>query len=639
MAIVNMTKFTLFTYHSDRERVLSLLQKFNDVHFAKQTIQEDFRIENHQKELTALSKDIQNLARVISLLKEETGQGDKEVLMRQMSYEELIRKGFSTDLTRLREKVEKLWKEREMLRQDVLNFQGQKKELDPWKNLQLPLNELHQTKTMKMRLGTIRGMHRDALMKEFEKLNFAHAQVLTSGKSLLNLSIVYLNEESEEVEEVLKKYGFTEVELDGQKTVKEEMQIIDEEISIKQQRISEIHNELIEASKFLSEMELRYEYLRNEESRKKAKEKILQSEHVDIFKGYVPTDRKEALEELLQFNFGSEYYWESHEAKKDDPQVPTMLKNDKFSEQFIDLTYLYAVPKYNEIDPTPLLAPFYWIFFGMMAGDLGYGLILLGLTIFLLKSKSIFPNNKRFVKFLFLLSFSVMIWGVLYGSFFGGLIKIPAVFDTSRDITQLLILSLLFGFIQLFAGLGIQAYMKIRDGHWKDAIYDVFFWYMAIGGGILLLVSGMAKFSNTMKLISKIIMITGMIGIVLTGGREGKSIFSKLVGGLYSLYNISGYIGDFVSYTRLMALGLAGGFIGLAVNMIVGMMWNSTVGKIVGIIVFIVFHAFNIFLSVLSAYVHTARLTYVEYFGKFYEGGGEAFEPFQSNPKYIRIKD
>ena len=137
---------------------------------------------------------------------------------------------------------------------------------------------------------------------------------------------------------------------------------------------------------------------RNEESRKKAKEKILQSEHVDIFKGYVPTDRKEALEELLQFNFGSEYYWESHEAKKDDPQVPTMLKNDKFSEQFIDLTYLYAVPKYNEIDPTPLLAPFYWIFFGMMAGDLGYGLILLGLTIFLLKSKSIFPNNKRFVK-------------------------------------------------------------------------------------------------------------------------------------------------------------------------------------------------------------------------------------------------
>ena len=639
MAIVSMTKFTLFTYRSDREKVLSLLQKFNDVHFAKQTIQEDFRIENHQKELTALSKDIQNLARVISLLKEETGQGDKEVLMRQMSYEELIRKGLSTDLTRLREKVEELWKEREMLRQDVLNFQGQKKELDPWKSLQLPLNELHQAKTMKMRLGTIRGMHRDALMKELEKLNFAYAQVLTSGKSLLNLSIVYLNEESEEVEEVLKKYGFTEVELDGQKTVKEEMQIIDEEISIKQQRISEIHNELIEASKFLSEMELRYEYLRNEESRKKAKEKILQSEHVDIFKGYVPTDRKEALEELLQFNFGSEYYWESHEAKKDDPQVPTMLKNDKFSEQFIDLTYLYAVPKYNEIDPTPFLAPFYWIFFGMMAGDLGYGLILLGLTIFLLKSKSIFPNNKRFVKFLFLLSFSVMIWGVLYGSFFGGLIKIPAVFDTSRDITQLLILSLLFGFIQLFAGLGIQAYMKIRDGHWKDAIYDVFFWYMAIGGGILLLVSGMAKFSNTMKLISKIIMITGMIGIVLTGGRDGKSIFSKLVGGLYSLYNISGYIGDFVSYTRLMALGLAGGFIGLAVNMIVGMMWNSTVGKIVGIIVFIVFHAFNIFLSVLSAYVHTARLTYVEYFGKFYEGGGEAFEPFQSSPKYIRIKD
>ena len=270
---------------------------------------------------------------------------------------------------------------------------------------------------------------------------------------------------------------------------------------------------------------------------------------------------------------------------------------------------------------------------------MAYGLILLGLTIFLMKSKKVMPNNKSMAKFLFILSFSMIIWGFLYGSFLGNFIELPAVLDANRNITELLVLSLIFGLIHLFYGLGVQAYMKIRDGHLKDTIYDVFFWYMTLGGIIVLLAAGSLNIGPTGKTIAKVIMIIGMVGIVLTGGRESKGIGGKIAGGLFSLYDISGYIGDFVSYTRLMALGLSGGFIGLAINLIVEMLWGNIAGKIVGIVVFVGFHAFNIFLSVLSAYVHTSRLTYVEYFGKFYEGGGEAFEGFQPQPEYIRIKD
>ena len=162
---------------------------------------------------------------------------------------------------------------------------------------------------------------------------------------------------------------------------------------------------------------------------------------------------------------------------------------------------------------------------------------------------------------------------------------------------------------------------------------------MALIGAIGYLSSAAVAIPETLKTICLWIMIIGMAGIVLTGGRSAKGIGGKLALGLYSLYGISGYVGDFVSYSRLMALGLSGGFIASAINMMVDMLSGfGFVGILFGIVVFAVGQAFNIFLSVLSGYVHTIRLTYVEFFGKFYEGGGLPFQIFRSKPKYINIK-
>jgi V/A-type H+-transporting ATPase subunit I len=162
---------------------------------------------------------------------------------------------------------------------------------------------------------------------------------------------------------------------------------------------------------------------------------------------------------------------------------------------------------------------------------------------------------------------------------------------------------------------------------------------MALTGSIVYLLNIVMTMPPILKTISLVVMVLGMLGIVATGGREAKSVAGRVGGGVYALYGISGYVGDFVSYSRLMALGLAGGFIAGAVNMMAGMVAQSgPIGFVFAIIIFIFGQTFNLGLSLLGAYVHTIRLTFVEFFGKFYEGGGKSFNTFKSKPKYINLK-
>jgi len=274
----------------------------------------------------------------------------------------------------------------------------------------------------------------------------------------------------------------------------------------------------------------------------------------------------------------------------------------------------------------------------MMVADLAYGIILFLIMGAALKFFNLDKGTKLFVRFLFYLSFSVMAWGLIYGSFFGDLIPLPALIYPMEEYQTLLVISIIFGGIHLFYALGIKAYLAIRDGKPMDALFDVGFWYMALMGAIVFLLTNFVPLAPMVKPIAMWVMIIGMVGIILTGGRENKSVVGKLAGGFYSLYGISGYIGDFVSYSRLMALGLSGGFIAVAMNMIMNMLFDmGPIGILPGIIIFVFGQLFNLFLSALSAYVHTSRLTYVEFFGKFYEGGGKAFKLFRNKTKYINV--
>ena len=317
--------------------------------------------------------------------------------------------------------------------------------------------------------------------------------------------------------------------------------------------------------------------------------------------------------------------------------VPVKLKNGLPSKTFESVTEMYSLPKYNELDPTPLLVPFYLIFFGMMVADVGYGLTMFAVAFCAIKFLKLDKKNQDFARFFLYLSIPTTIIGLIYGSFFGDAVKIPGLISPTEDVNTLLVASLVFGVVQIFFGLGIKAYALIKSGKPKDALYDSGSWLITLISIGLLAGSMMLGWSPIIKYISIAGMAVGMIIIVLTGGRAEKTKGAQIGQGLYALYGITGYIGDLVSYTRLMALGLAGGCIASALNLLMQSLTGFWVILIP--VVFILAHVFNLLLSLLGAYVHTARLQYVEYFSKFYEGGGKAFTPFKASEKYMNLKE
>lgn len=649
MAIVKMNRFSLFVFESDKENLLHELQKFNYVHFQDLKENTDYmemglkngkipeNIVRVDEEITKVKYGIDKLSkydtRATGLKAMKEG---KEVL----EFTELEERAEGFEYQPIYEKLKEIGSSMETFKVEKEKLNSSINELKPWINLDVDVSELSSVKRCITFMGTIPRNFRDSMEKELLEAQYTYYEVISEEKGSVYIIVISAKEEADYTMEILRNHGFTEVKLGIKYIPVKELDNIQNKMKIIEEEQSNCEKQLTEFGKYLPDLELLYDYYMSYKLRIASSENFLMAGNVNIIEGYVPTDMVSEFTDIVKKNLNNIFYMETDEVDKEDTEVPILLKNSTLSRPFESLTNMYALPKYNEIDPTPLFTPFYIFFFGMMIGDLGYGLLLLLGTGIALKTFNLSKEQRKNILFYFYGSIATIIWGAIYGSFFGGIIPMPALIDVAKDYNLLLVVSIAFGIIHIFVALGIHAYLNIRDGKPLDALYDVGFWYMALIGVILLVLTVTGILAGEIKSIATVIMVIGMVGIVLTGGRSSESIGGKLGGGLYSLYGISSYVGDFVSYSRLMALGLSGAFIASAINMMAQMLFDMGIfGIIGGIVVFVVGHSFNVFLSVLSGYVHSIRLTYVEFFGKFYEGGGKAFKLFQSKPKYTNLKD
>lgn len=376
---------------------------------------------------------------------------------------------------------------------------------------------------------------------------------------------------------------------------------------------------------------------------------LLFTQKAFVLSGYVPSHRAEDFRAKLESKF--DIVVEIDEPS-DDEVVPAQFSNNILVSPVEDIVMTYSPPTRKDIDPNPVMSFFYYLFFGVMLSDAGYGLLLTLGTFFVLRVKKPEGAKRKSMLMFMYCGMSSVLWGLLFGSFFGNAvyaighnffnsdIALSAFwFNPVEDPMKLLIVSMILGFIHILAGLALKFVNMFRQGHRLGAFFDVGLWWVVFAGFILIILNMVMTTSAPLGTIGKWLAIGGAIGLVLTQGRRNPSIPGKLMGGIASLYGISGYFSDILSYSRLMALGLVTGIVGEVFNTIGTSLGSGIVRVFIFIPVFLFGHAINLGISALGAYVHTNRLQYVEFFSKFYEGGGKAYQPFASATKHFKIKE
>jgi V/A-type H+-transporting ATPase subunit I len=511
--------------------------------------------------------------------------------------------------------------------------------LEPWRSLDLDLAE-QGTEHVSLFLGNIDTPdHLDQIRNQLrDEAPESLIEVLSNGEDYLCCAVAVWKPHASAALALLRRSGFSSMPMQGEsgkpagllEEAKREIGRLEAEIN----RLEEENRKLADHA---ADFELLHDFLLVRSDRLQASAMLPLTESTYILQGWVPSNLVEAVKKGLQTGFLVAV--DSRPARQDE-EYPILLRNSKFVKPFEVVVEMFSPPSTKDVDAAPLVAPFFFFFFGMMLSDIGYGLILAGLCGYLIyAARKKGGEANRLLTMLFLCGISSVVWGVLFGGLFGdmitvlsqGKLTIPALwFNPMDDATKLMIWSMIFGVIHLFTGMGAKAWILIRTGHVWDAILDIFPWYLVITGLGLML-------GNIGGSVGTVMALAGAGVLLLFGGRDARNPIMRLVKGLLSLYNITGYFSDILSYTRILALVLATSVIAMVVNLLGFIGGPSIVGFIFYALVALLGHGLNLALSALSAYVHTSRLQYVEFFGKFYDGGGRLWKPLNLRTRYVQL--
>lgn len=499
------------------------------------------------------------------------------------------------------------------------------KNILPWKDLKLNFEDFPQGK-MIVQLGILPSkIDIEAIEKKCEEnKNRVAIVVANREKDKLYVAIIMYNEEQAEVKRILNSFKFVPIVIE-EWNQKDKLSVT---LNKMEQEKQDAENKIQEIMKNIPKEEVErienlYDYYVIQKEVAIAQKNIVTTKHTFYLEGWMPEGRKLPI--------GKEYVVKTAKPEEDE-EYPVYVENNAIVEPFQSITNMYSCPNQKELDPNPIMSAFFIFFFGMMLSDAGYGIILTIACAAMIKIKKYKKGEGSLVKILALSGVSTIIWGFLFGSFFGNLVPLKPVIDPLSDVMLLMGLSLLLGIVHIYAGMMMKAISLIKDGKFLDAIFDVGIWYIFLTGIFLVIIPVVAGDIGVFAEVGKYLAIGGAIGLILTQGRQEKNIFKKAFKGVYSLYDLTSYFADVLSYSRLMALCLSTGVIAQVVNLL-----GQIAGPIPAIFIGIIGHTVNLANSALGSYVHTSRLQYVEFFGKFYEGGGKKFTPLTNNLKYTRI--
>ncbi|MDO5116110.1 MAG: V-type ATP synthase subunit I [Synergistaceae bacterium] len=467
-------------------------------------------------------------------------------------------------------------------------------------------------------------------------------------------ALLYQKSEFEKVQEIASEFGAGRVEVpkDFSLTAAAEKEELCKRISECEEREAALIKELAASADEGLDMARNYgDYWTILRNRMEAMETGVPTEEVLIWEFWLPRSWLRKVKATVGLY---DAYTEFAEvAPEEDEEAPTLLKNAPWASCIEPLTIMYGTPTYGKVDPTALMAPFFFVFLGMCFGDGGYGLVVAGILGYFLVKHQLSPTLRKFFVMMTVGMVMSVIMGALTGSWFGdALTAFPflsgieplfmklRLLDPMNDPMTLLMISLALGFIQVIFGLLIAFKENWKEGNKMAAVSDQGGWIIFLCGLVLTGCSMSGYLADVWALPSKAMAIGGALLLVATQGREKQGIFSKLFSGLLSLYNVTGFLGDVLSYSRLLALGLGSAAVGMVINLLANLVAGVPyVGILLAALIFILGHTFSIVVNLLGAFIHSLRLQYVEFFGKFYNASGRDFTPLNNAAQYSRIQE
>ena len=522
-----------------------------------------------------------------------------------------------------------------------------------WEKLDIPMTK-SATATTSVHIGTLpKGYTLDELSvllaEKLPDIREYALEVVFSSKEICAVVLVCHKSCDREVFGAVRNIGFVACNDVADGYVKDKISGLSKKIDDLQKQVEDSNERIKKYSECVDDLKFAFDYFTVKRDEYLELSNVRFSEKTIYLQGYVPEEAADKLRKVIEKNDGAVAF----SVPDEDDDVPVIMKNGPFSEPVEGIVEMYATPGKKDIDPSKLMAFFYYLLFGMMLSDAGYGLVLGLGSALILKFTSVEGSMRKTLKMFVYCGISTVFWGALFGSWFGDAVPVicreflgisnpPDIalwFDPLTDPITLLLFSFVIGICHLFLGLCAAGYMKWKDGDKVGALCDTVPTILTVLGAAPLAAGVLVPMPKSVTGIASYVAIIGVVLVVLTTSRSG-NIFVRLGGGLYGLYNMaSGYISDILSYSRLLALGLATGCIGSVVNMLAVMVDGPVIKVVVFVLVFILGHSLNMAINVLGAYVHTNRLQFVELFSKFYEGGGKAFKPFKFNTKYYKLKE
>lgn len=669
MAVVPMKKMLICGLKKDRKHILEFLQRQEALEISN-VLEEDsiFKKMDVTSSKTVFERNAlvveQALAVLAKYAPEKKGllaafEGREEMSLEEYENHAAMHDGVMKTAYRLQE----LEKEIAENQGTLPKLEQQITALEPWKDFDLPLDYRGTKKTAAF-IGSLPGettleMIYEQLGQLAPQAEAVDAAIISSSAEQVCTVIICGREDGEAVEDALHKMNFSRPPLSSEIPAKRQ-EMLEQKVSQTRENIQRATDEAAGLSDRAEELKFVMDYYTMRAEKYSVLGGLVQSPRTFLITGYVSRPEAPKLEQALTSRY--ELAVEFTDPAEDE-DIPVLLHNNKFAEPVESVVESYSLPGRGELDPSAVVATFYYVLYGLMLGDAAYGLIMVGGCAYCLKKiRNIEPGFKKMLKMFLYCGISTTFWGVMFGSFFGDSVNIiattffgrpdirimPLWFEPVSLPMKMLVFSFLIGIIHLFTGLGIKLYTCIKSGKILDGIYDAGFWYMLVGGAIIYLLT-IPMFTNMLGLsfalpaalgtVCGVLAILGAVGIVLTGGRESRNWFKRILKGLYGVYGVTSYLSDILSYSRLLALGLATSVIATVFNKMGSMVGGNFFGAIVFILVFLVGHTLNLAINALGAYVHTNRLQFVEFFGKFYEGGGRKFTPFAIHTKYYKVKE